>query len=120
MIEKVYYDFLRKITRSKKGTGRIRPVSITHHYKSKDGWLLESTNPRKNTKLSLVLYQCLRFSRIRSKWRTHIQNIFSTICRPDIRQVQRNFNRVTLSSYMKSVLTDQYLQKWHSKDAQSS
>ena len=74
----------------------------------------------KNTKLSLVLYQCLRFSRIRSKWLTHIQNIFSTIGRPDIWQLQRNFNMVTLSFYVKSVLSDQYLQEWRSKDSQSS
>ena len=125
MIEKVHNDFLWKITLSKKSTplymllgelGRY-PLNITINARMVGFWnrLIHG----KNTKLSLFLYQRLRHSQIKSKWLTHIQNIFVTVGRPDIWQFQQNFNMVSLSSYIKSILIDQYLQEWQSKTTQS-
>ena len=116
MTEKVHNDFLRKITRSKKSTplymllgelGRY-PLNIIINARMVGFWnrLIHG----KNTRLSLFLYQCLRHSQISSKWLTHIQNIFVTVGRPDIWQFQQNFNMVSLSSYIKSILIGQYLQ----------
>ena len=126
MIEKVHNEFLRKITRCKKSTplymlmgelGRY-PLRITINARMIGFWnrLIHG----KNTKLSLMLYHCLRHSHARSKWLTHIQNILVTIGRPDIWQFQQNFNMISLSSYVKSILTDQYLQEWRGKADQSS
>ena len=84
MIEKVHYDFLRKITRSKKSTpiymllgelGRF-PLHIIIKTRMVGFWnrLIHG----KNTKLSLVLYQCLRFSRIKVEMAyTHPKYLFN-------------------------------------------
>ena len=74
----------------------------------------------KNTKLSLMLYQCLRHSRARSQWLTYIENIFVTIGRPDIWEFQQTFNMSSFTSYVKTILFDQYLQNWRGNSDQSS
>ena len=126
IIERVHNEFLRKITRSKKGTplymlmaelGRY-PLRITINARMIGFWyrLIHG----KNTKLSLMLYQCLRHSRARSQWLTYIENIFVTIGRPDIWEFQQTFNMSSFTSYVKTILFDQYLQKWRGNSDQSS
>ena len=94
IIERVHNEFLRKITRSKKGTPLYMLMAELGRYS-----LRITINARmigfwyrlihgKNTKLSLMLYQCLRHSRARSQWLTYIENIFVTIGRQDIWEFQ--------------------------------
>ena len=125
-IETVHNDFLRKITRSKKSTplymllgepGRL-PLRISIKARMVGYWnrLIHG----KNTKLSLLLYKCLRLSHIRSNWLTCIKNIFSSIGRPDIWELQQDFYMTNLSSHVKSILRDQYLQEWRGEDSDPS
>ena len=67
-----------------------------------------------------MLYHCLRHSHARSKWLMHNQNILVTIGRPDVWQFQQNSNMISLSLYVKSILTGQFLQEWRCKAGQSS
>ena len=55
-----------------------------------------------------------------SKWLACIKSIFTKIGRPDIWQSQQNCHMKSVSFLVKKILTDQYMQGWHSKSSQSS
>lgn len=127
MIEKIQNDFLRRITFSKKSTplymlygelGRY-PLEINIKSRMIGFWYrLIHGNP---LKLSSILYQCLlHSSNVNSKWLACIKSIFTKIGRPVIWQSQQNCHMKSVSFLVKKILTDQYMQGWHSKSFQSS
>lgn len=127
MIEKIHNDFLRKITLSKKSTplymllgelGRY-PLKIIIKTRMVGYW--KRLVQAKEMKLSYLLYQSLfHSSNVKSKWLTGIRSIFNEIGRPDIWNSQRKCPINLLSKFVKKILIDQYIQKWHGKAGQSS
>ena len=126
MIEKIHYDFLRKITLSKKSTplymllaelGRY-PLEITIKTRMIGFWnrLIKG----QELKISFNLYQCILHASKNSKWLNHIQNILAEVGRPDIWKFQHNISTLSLNAIVKKSLMDQYLQIWRNKDTQSS
>ena len=69
-------------------------------------WLLHG----RELKLSHLLYQYLYNSNTNSKWLQCIKNIFVEIGKFDIWQMQGQFHMQSLSSYVKNLLMDQYIQ----------
>ena len=126
MIEKIHNDFLRKITLARKSTplymlygetGRF-PLEIIVKSRMIGYWnrLIHS----KGTKLSLLIYQCLfNSANAPSKWVSSIRNILNEIGRPDIWLNQENIQSKSLSTLIKRILIEQFIQDWCSKQSQS-
>ena len=58
----------------------------------------------KESKLSLIVYKCLLYSSMSSKWLQHSQNILVEVGRPDIWYSQQSISTVSLSTLIKNIL----------------
>ena len=127
ILERIHSEFLRKITKTRKRTphymlyaelGRY-PIEVIVKSRMIGYWNRIITG--KQSKLSYLLYSAVKNTpNFESKWLTHIKSILNDAGRFDLWLSQDNINLSNLSKVIKTRLTDQNLQNWHSSLQHSS
>ena len=127
ILERVYTDFLRRITRCRKSTPKYmlyaelgrHPIEITIKLRSINFWTRLITG--KISKLSYNMYIfMLKSEQINSKWIHCIRNILNNSGRYDAWLRQFTSVNLSLGKAIKQNLLDQFLQSWNSQLHNSS
>ena len=127
ILERVYTDFLRRITRCRKSTPKYmfyaelgrHPIEITIKLRMINFWTRLITG--KISKLSYNMYIfMLKSEQINSKWIHCIRNILNNSGRYDAWLRQFTSVNLSLGKAIKQNLLDQFLQSWNSQLHNSS
>lgn len=129
MIENVYKQFLRSITRLRKSTPiymlyaelGIKPIEI--HIKSRMIGFWIATLNSENSKLSKLMYNIM-LSELGNgqnyKWLNHIKQILISVGRAELLDQQYIYNQKSIKAKIVKTLNDLFIQDWNTKVIQSS